>query len=167
MARKCSVPGRKIFSEPLRISLNCTSMGHYYIPVTKVKFSVNSCNIVLHAVNLSKMSYKEKLQKAFKLHRQLSHASKEKLLKVVENSKYKDEEFLKCIEKCIETCKLCQKYRKAPLRPIVSIPRHHRFNDVVAMDLKELTKFKSWILHLIDVGTRYSQGCIVKTKLNK
>ena len=146
------------------ISLKCTSMGHYYIPVTKVKVGVNSCNVVLHAVNLKNMSHKQKLQKAFKLHRQLSHATKEKLKKVVENSKWKDEEFLKCIEESIDKCRLCQTYRKAPLRPIVSIPRHHRFNEVVAMDLKELTKFKSWILHLIDVGTRYSQGCIVKSK---
>ena len=84
---------------------------------------MNSCNVVLHAINLSKMSRKEKLQKAFKLHRQLSHASKEKLINVVENSKLKDEEFMKCIEECIEKCELCQEYRKAPLRPVVSMPR--------------------------------------------
>ena len=110
------------------------------------------------------MSRKEKLQKAIKLHRQLSHATKDKLLRVVENSKYKDNEFLQCIKECVEKCELCQKYRKAPLRPVVSLPKGYRFNEVVAMDLKELTKIKSWILHLIDVGTRYSQGCIVKTK---
>lgn len=145
-------------------SLGCTSMGHYFIPVTKEMVDLNSCNVVLHAMNLKNLSRKEKLQKALKLHRQLSHASKEKLIKVVENSRLKDPEFVKCLEECIDVCKLCQEYRKAPLRPVVSIPKDYRFNDVVSMDLKELTNIKSWILHLIDVGTRYSQGCIVKTK---
>ena len=41
-------------------------------------------------------------------------------------------------------------------------PKARRFNEVVAMDLKAFEK--SWILHLIDAGTRYSQGCIVDTK---
>ena len=72
-----------------KINLGCSSMGHYYIPIAKEKVSVNYCNVVLHASNLAKMSRNEKLKKAIKLHRQLSHATKEKLLQVVKHSKYR------------------------------------------------------------------------------
>ena len=104
-----------------QLSLGCTSMGHYYISVTKEKVNIGSCNVVLHTLNVKGMNKREKLQKAIKLHRQLSHASKDKLIKVIKNSKFKDDEFMKCIDECIDKCELCQKYRKAPLRPVVRL----------------------------------------------
>ena len=51
------------------------------------------------------MSAKEKKSKAEKLHRQLNHASKEKLKKLVQNSKgFNDKEFLKFIDECVDNC---------------------------------------------------------------
>ena len=82
----------------------------------------------------------------------------------MKNSGCKDKEFIKCIEHCCDTCELCSKYRKRPLRPVVSFPMADRFNQVVAMDLKEVEHTKTWILHLIDVATRYTAACLSKTK---
>ena len=42
--------------------------------------------IVLHVVNLKTMTADEKRRKAAKLHCQFSHASKEKLIRLVKNS---------------------------------------------------------------------------------
>jgi transposase InsO family protein len=39
-----------------------------------------------------------------------------------------------------------------------------RFNGAVALDLKEHVHNKSWILHIIDLFTRYSAACLIKTK---
>ena len=39
-----------------------------------------------------------------------------------------------------------------------------RFNQTVAMDLKEYKHHKTWILHLIDCATRYSVACLIPTK---
>ena len=42
--------------------------------------------------------------KTAKLHRQFSHASEEKLIQLVKNSNYNDEDFQKCIEDCCNNC---------------------------------------------------------------
>ena len=65
------------------IKLTCTSSGHYCLPLTRLLLHDSSphSRIVLHAVNLKTMTIDEKRRKAAKLHRQFSHASKEKLIR--------------------------------------------------------------------------------------
>ena len=68
------------------------------------------------------------------------------------------------MEKCCRDCKFCQKYRHAKPRPVVALPKADRFNQVVAMDLKEVQKGKLWILHMVDNATRYTAAGIINTK---
>ena len=103
------------------------------------------------------------MAKAVKLHQQFSHASKEKLLKLIASSGCKDEEFVSCVKQCCEECKVCRRFRRPPLRPAVGLPVADRFNQVVSMDLKEHERGK-WILHMIDTATHYSAGCLINTK---
>ena len=57
-----------------------------------------------------------------KLHKQFCHASKEKLCKLVRESKdFSDEEFLKIIEECVDSCELCRKFKRPPLRPVCCV----------------------------------------------
>ena len=73
-----------------KVNLHCTSSGHYCLPLTNLLLQdkPNSCVlIVLHTLNLKQLSRSEKMKKAMKLHRQFSHASKEKLCKLVKESK--------------------------------------------------------------------------------
>ena len=103
--------------------LTCTKPGHYCIPINLVNFAENSSsNIILHSLELVNRSTSEKMAKAKKLHRQFSHASKEKLRKLLINSKSDDKEFLQCVEKCCDECQSCQQYKKAPLRPAAGLP---------------------------------------------
>ena len=122
-------------------------------------------NVVLYTSKLQHMSISEKRMKADKLHRQLNHASKEKLKTLVKNSKdFNDPDFLRLIDECVDKCKLCFSHKRVPPRPVVTLPLADRFNQVVCMDLKEYIHNKSWILHLIDAATRYSCACIVYSK---
>ena len=146
------------------IKLYCTSTGHYCLPITNVSLDRNDINVVLHLQQLSSLSEKEKKSKALKLHRQFSHASKGMLIKLLKNSGCMDKNFYKCIEDCCDQCVLCQKYRKAPLRPAVGLPLAERFNELICMDLKEYEHNKIWILHIIDAFTKYSAACLIKTK---
>ena len=53
-----------------------------------------------------------------------------------------------------------------PIKPSVSLPRADKFNQLVAMDLKEF-KHKSkklYILHLIDTASRYSVARLINNK---
>ena len=148
------------------VKLYTTSSGHYCVPLCNTLLIENVLNtsIILHTEALQYMS-DEKMKKARKLHRQFAHASKEKLCKLARNSKdYNDKKFLNIIEKCCDSCEVCMKLRRAPLRPVVGLPLSDTFNDVVCMDLKEHIHNKSWILHMIDSATKYSAACLISSK---
>ena len=94
-------------------------------------------NIVLHTTALKGLSRSEKKKKAIKLHQQFAHCSKERLIKLVKESKnFDDKEFLEILEECYDNCEFCQQIKKAPLRPVVGISLADKFNQVVCMDLK-------------------------------
>ena len=149
------------------IKLESTFSGHYCIPLTNKLLDTkeNYSNVVLYTSALKGLSKEDKKKRASKLHRQFSHASKEKLCKLVKESRdFNDTEFLRIIEEWCDSCEICQKYKKAPLRPVVGLPLADRFNQVVCMDLKEYVHNKYWILHLIDSATRYSVAALITTK---
>ena len=148
------------------IKLLSTRSGHYSIPLTKfVLHDQLSTKVVLHTSAVGDMSVEQKTKKALKLHRQFSHATKDKLCKLLKGSgSFNDEEFLDIVAKCCDDCELCQKFRPPPPRPVVGLPLSDDFNQVVCMDLKEHIHNKEWILHLIDSKTRYSQACLIKSK---
>ena len=54
------------------------------------------------------------------------------------------------------------KYKKPALRPVVGLSLAKDFNEVVAMDLKDIRGKK--ILHMIDHATRYAAAAVVKSK---
>ena len=125
----------------------------------------STTKIVLNTTSLKNCSREEKKKKAIKLHRQFSHASKEKLKKLVKSSKnFHDIEFLKLIEQCCDSCEICTKFKKPMLKPIVCMPLSDKFNGVVCMDLKEYVHNKSWIFHMIDSATKFSAAQLVSNK---
>ena len=98
------------------------------------------------------------------MHCQFSHASKEKLTRLVKKSYYHGKEFQKCIEDCCNNCEICRTHKSQPLQPVVGLPLGTDFNQVVCMDLKEVEHNKTWFLHLIDSVTKNSQACLIHTK---
>ena len=144
------------------IKLSCTSTGHYCLPLNY--FDVDAINIVLKVIDMESLKKSEKMTKAKKLHKQFGHATEEKLTKLAKSSGIKDKEFFRCISKVCNECEACEKYRKAPLKPAVSLPLADTFNKVVCLDLKEFKHNKVWILHLIDAATRYSAARLITTK---
>ena len=146
------------------VRLICTSTGHYCFPLNLTCIEDQSVNFVLHLQCLNDLSQREMANKALKLHRQFSHASKEKLKKLLHDGGCENKEFLKCINQVCDDCDICQKFRKPPLRPVVGFPLAYHFNEVVCMDLKELKHTKLWMLHLIDAATRYSGASLIRSK---
>ena len=145
--------------------LKSSTSGHFLIPLTELLLYDNSdANIVLHLENLKNASEQELAKKALKLHRNLGHCSKNRMIKLVKKSKeFNHSRFIKSIEKCCDDCKVCEKFRRPPLEPCVSAPLADNFNDVVCMDLKTVNS-QFTFLHLIDSATRFSQAYVVKSK---
>ena len=152
------------FDNGKEIKLICTSTGHYCLPLTKKLLDVNEVNVILHLQSLETLSKDEKKKKAIKLHKQFSHATKERLLRLIKSSGNHDVEFRKCVEAVCDECEICRKYKKVPLRPVASLPIATEFNQLVAMDLKEFQHNRIWILHLIDAATRYSAATLIHSK---
>ena len=148
------------------IPLKTTTSGHYSVKLSRMILDDNTLSkVVLHVKTLDKCSYNEKKNKAIKLHKQFAHASKEKLMNLVKKTKsFNDKEFIQLIEIVCDECVTCRKFKKPSLRPVVGMPLGDRFNHTVCMDLKEYEHNKSWIFHLIDSTTRYSQARLIHTK---
>ena len=85
-----------------------------------------------------------------------------RISKLVKSADIKDSELFNLINKVEVKCPVCLKYKKAPLKPVVGFSLSKDFNDVIAMDLKEINGHK--ILHIIDHATRYSVATVVKSK---
>ena len=114
-------------------------------------------------------SYKSNDQKGKsmvdKLHRQFCNCSSNKLKQLIKSSQlWKDDpEVLIIVDEISSKCDVCKMYKKTPLRPVVGLPLASEFNHTVAMDLITIQQ-GVWILHLVDVFSRYSVACVRRSK---
>ena len=103
-----------------------------------------------------------------KIHRQFGHAHEKKLIQLINGSKINDSELIQCIKQVCKDCEICEKYKPAHLKPIVSLPIATEFNSLICLDLKEITGGKpKYILHMIDSATRYTAAHLIMNKKKK
>ena len=145
-----------------KYDIEVSHTGHYVLPVSE--FADKNTRFILHIQHLSTYDFKEKKRKAEKLHRQFAHASRERLLSLLKDAGCEDREFIKLVEEVCSKCEFCQRYRHPKPKPIVSLPKAKDFNQVVMMDLKEVTKGEVWVLHMVDCATRYTAAAVIKSK---
>ncbi|XP_071118367.1 uncharacterized protein [Haliotis cracherodii] len=143
------------------INLQCTSSGHYCIPILHSTMHVNQTFEVLYSQSMQ--SRQEKKKKILKLHRQFAHPSSRRLLMLLEDAGIKDDTNQALVDEVAQECDVCLKFKKTPARPVVSLPLATKFNEVVAMDLK-FWKTGVYFLHLIDMATRFSLAAVIRKK---
>ena len=142
----------KVFNRSLK--LTTTESGHYCIPLASPSLEESHVSTVLFINKLRNKSDCEKKKVAEKLHKQFSHPSAEKLHNFVRSAEITDKRFLKFLLEIPSSCEICLKFKRAKPRPVVGLPLATRFNQVMAMDIKEIGQHK--ILHMIDHASRYS-----------
>ena len=145
-----------------KLKLTVAKSGHYLLPLNKNKSLLleNEIDPSIH-----KILYSEKMSTdaiALKLHRMYAHPSAERLIKLVKSQNKETKDLVQAIQKVTEECKICLMYKKVPPRPVVGFPMANRFNQCVAMDLKQFGK--AHLLHMIDHATRLSSGAIIYNK---
>ena len=96
-----------------------------------------------------------------KLHKQFAHPSSSRLLSLLKDAGLFAEDVKVIDEEISRGRDVCKRYKKMPARPVVSLPLATKFNEVVAMDLKEWKK-DLYFLHLIDVATRFSLAAVIQ-----
>ena len=100
---------------------------------------------------------------ANKLHRQFGHPTCEKLIKLIRNAGVNDKKLEKEIINISKECLYCMQYKRAPPRPVVSMPLASSFNESVSMDLKMWNKYT--FLVIVDMATRFCTATVVNNKL--
>ena len=66
------------------------------------------------------------------------------------------------IERVVNDCKVCQKFKKSVARPRVTLPKASSFNEIVTLDLKEFgNKYVFW---MIDSFSRFMVGKLMSNK---
>ncbi len=143
------------------IDLQCTSSGHYCVPLQYSKVPVDQTFEVLYSVD--GQTKQEKKKTVQKLHKQFAHPSGRRLLLLLQDAGIQDQVCLDLVDEVTSECDVCLKFKKTPPKPVVGLPLATEFNEVVAMDLK-VWKPGVYFLHLIDVATRFSLAAVIKKK---
>ena len=140
------------------VYLNKTSAGHHCLPLLPdVRYE--SINVV----SINDLSFEEKSKTLLKLHRQYGHPSKHTFQFHLKTAGIWDSECDEMVKKLYDECAICKQYARTPARPVVALPMASDFNECVAMDLK-YWKPGFWILHLIDMFSRYTVSVFVSRK---
>ena len=152
------------------IPLMHTSNGHYCFPISRkwgAMFPNSDPKYAKVNITFDKESLTNPKTIATKLHKQFGHpVDSAKLKQLVTDSGNNNTELLSAIDEVTESCDVCNKYKKARSKPIVSLPLSQEFNDLVAMDLKfiKVGEVTHTILHIIDVFTRFSAATVISAK---
>lgn len=149
-----------LFFKGKKISLHETISGHYFVPL-----SSSHDGIKVYAVNLEHLNDDEVYKKLCKLHNQFGHPAHNKLNKLLADAGVWKDRFENMLNKIENECQICKIYKKTPDRPVVSLPIGDVFNDTVCLDLKSWYG-KGWILHIIDMHTRYTRSVFIDRKIS-
>ena len=141
----------------VEIALNETS-GNYCVPIDEGKINVAT----VYAVDFKNLSDRERHAIILKLHRQFAHPSKKRLERLLRDAGKWEPNYQEALDIIYDNYEICKKYRVTPARPVVALPVASRFNEKVCMDLKKWGS--RWILHLIDMLSRFSVSVFVERK---
>ena len=99
-----------------------------------------------------------------KLHKQLGHCSAENLKKITKNANVQGKDINKVIDQVIKECDVCARYKRTPYTPVVGIPMATKFNEVLALDLKQFTCINGYVIYIIDMFSRFCEARVIPNK---
>ena len=143
-----------------KIWLEESESGHYMLPLVP-----NHDVRHVYAVVLANLNGRELKTALNKLHNQFGHPTQKKLQALLLDAKVGSDEHSRILDEIAEKCQICKQYKKTPDRPVVSLPIGKYFNDALCIDLKS-RNVNSWILHMIDMHTRFTRSVLVDRKLS-
>ena len=148
-----------VYDEPVDVFIS--ENGHMCVSLVN-KEPKQIINHVLFSCPLKVDDDQANIKKITKLHKQFAHPRSIKLKELIRKSGVNDKSIEQIVDTVSDNCDICRRFRRPPLRPVVTFPLASEFNEVVAMDLKFIEGTP--ILHFIDHATRYSMACRVRNK---
>ena len=138
--------------------LNKTSAGHHCVSLLP-NVDIASVN----AVVIQELGHEDKLKTITKLHQQYGHPGRRNFVAHLKAAEVWSDEYSAIVDNIYKTCDICKIYAPANPRPVVALPMASHFNQYVAMDLKHWLE-GLWILHIIDMFSRYTCSVFVTRK---
>ena len=82
------------------------------------------------------------------------------------NCGHKNDNINELAKEALSSCDVCVKFGRSEPKPVVSLPLSSGFNDVVALDLHQVTEMSNncYYIHIIDLFTRYSAAKLIFDK---
>ena len=130
-----NIPSKEIELLGERLEMRETRSGHFSVRVScpvGVQVQVKD-TIILAVREVEKLTEKE----VIKLHHYWGHCHTKKLYKLIQNAGKMTDEVKVFLENINKNCESCRVNKNRWPRPVVSIPRATRHNEVVSLDLKE------------------------------
>ena len=140
--------------------LAVTSSGHYPLPLASNP-RVSTPFVSITSLGDTRV---QRDKAVFKLHRQFGLCSGKSLFTQLKNSNVDCSETK--ITNLVGGCEICKTQNKPGRRPVSSLPLADDANQVVAMDLHQMSP-GLWFLHIIDVFSRYSVAVSITSNRQK
>ena len=97
-----------------------------------------------------------------KVHQVNRHKCNEQFLAAYRNDRWMSLELACIVERVVNDCKVCQKFKKLVVRLRVTLPKSTSFNEVVTPDLKDFEN--KYVLWMIDSFSRFMVGKLLNNK---
>ena len=101
-----------------------------------------------------------------KLHHVFGHAGRDKLAALIKKADRWSPEVESHLDE-LQKCEVCKLESKLVPRPKVAYPRASQHNHILAVDLKENTRFPNshpYIFYMVDCFTRFKMACFIPNK---
>ena len=136
------------------IPYETAASGHALVPLLP---NIDTLNTVL----LTKNRHIEPADVG-KLHAQFGHCKANRLRKLLDDAGFELASSVD-IDAIVRDCVVCARYGRVHNKPVVTLPLSSKFNEVVAMDLHQLSS-NCYYLHIIDTFTRLSAATLIFDK---
>ena len=148
------------------IKLNKMESGHYGIDLGRTE-EITKCYMVDEKFQKDISYQREEIKK---LHRTMGHPGADKLIELFRNRGSLTNRVRATINQSYSNCAVCRKHSKKQPRPKVGLPKATEANEVVSLDLKNVSSLvnkpedKRYILYLTDEFSKFIKGVVIPNK---
>ena len=148
------------------IKLNKMDSGHYGIDLGRTEE-------VMKCYNINEIANQEKKRQRIEInrfHRRMGHPGADKLIGIYSDRGSLNSNVRELIRQCYENCKLCRKHARKQPRPKVGLPKASEPNEVVSLDLKNVSSLikkpedKRYVLYFTDEFSKFIKGAVIPNK---
>ena len=137
--------------------------NHWTLPIQAETFS-SQAKYLVFKVDLEGMNAVKLRKHIVRIHKNLAHKSDDQLLKLFRLAGKDSPEVKKVIKSVVQTCNICNRFKKTPARPRIALPKAYTTNEVVSLDLKEMRDYKKQILYMCDEFSGFMAAEVIKNK---